>query len=322
MKPWHADIERHIAIWSQRLGHLNWWPRFVYHFTDVRNAASVLQSGNFHSRAEATRLGLMQVDNASSEIIGQTRSERLEFVRLYFRPRTPTQFRNEGIRPRGQQELDAHCPVPVYFCFDAQTILSNDDTQFSDGNMASARVSYSGERDFFLNIPFERVFHEGAIRQGDDKTEIIFRRNAEVLVPSRLPLEPGLKYVVCRSAAERQTLLQLLPASLRQRWIPLVRVIEQGLFYRQWTYVEQVVTLDDAIVFRFNPDSRTPGPFAVVFSYREKGEGPERTWRGRSDDIRSDLTIQVPAATEGVVTLYLDDSLAFAGTVNFDKLPI
>ena len=139
MKAWHADIERHIAIWTQCLGHLSWWPQFVYHFTDVRNAASILQSGSLYSRAEVMRLGLMQVDNASSEVVSQTRSERLKFARLYFRPRTPTQFRNEGIRPRGQQEMDAHCPVPVYFCFDALTTLAADDTLFSDGNMASAQ---------------------------------------------------------------------------------------------------------------------------------------------------------------------------------------
>lgn len=56
MKPWHEDIASHIAIWSQRLGNLNWWPRFVYHFTDVRNAARILQEGNLYSRAEAIRL--------------------------------------------------------------------------------------------------------------------------------------------------------------------------------------------------------------------------------------------------------------------------
>ena len=134
-------------------------------------------------------------------------------------------------------------------------------------------------------------------------------------------MEPGLKYVVCRSAAERQTLLQLLPARFRQRWAPLVRVTEQGLFYRRWTYIEQVVTVDDAVVFRFNPDSQTPGPFEVSFSYRERGQGPERSWRGRQDDLRNGLEIQVPAAIEGIVTLYLDDSLAFAGAVTFDELP-
>jgi len=320
MKPWHSDIERHIAIWSQRLGHLSWWPRWVYHFTDVRNAAGILQSGALYSRAEALRRGLMQVDNASNEVISQTRLERQEFVRLYFRPRTPTQYRNEGIRPRGQRELDAHCPVPVYLCFDAQMILSADDTQFSDGNMASARVAYSGERDFFLSIPFAQVFHEGAIRQTDDKAEIIFRRNAEVLVPNRLSLEPTLKYIACRTAAERQTLLQLLPVQSRLRWSPLIRVAEQGLFYRYWTYIEQVVTMDDRVIFRFNPDSRTPGPFEISFSYRERGEGSERLLRSHADDLRNDLKIRVPGVTEGTVTLYLDDALTFAGTVTFNDL--
>ncbi len=124
MKPWYADVERHIAMWSARPGHPTWWPRFVYHFTDVRNAAAILQNDCLYSRAEASRLGLMQVDNASAEIIGQTRPEHLEFVRLYFRPRTPTQYRNEGIRPGGRRELSAHCPVPVYFCFDALGVLS------------------------------------------------------------------------------------------------------------------------------------------------------------------------------------------------------
>lgn len=62
MKPWKADIERHIAMWSAKLGHLDWWPRYVYHFTDIQNAASVIQSGYLYSRAEAERRGLMKVD--------------------------------------------------------------------------------------------------------------------------------------------------------------------------------------------------------------------------------------------------------------------
>ena len=37
------------------------------------------------------------------------------------------------------------------------------------------------------------------------------------LVPDSLPLDPALKFIACRSAAERQTLLHLLPADLRRR---------------------------------------------------------------------------------------------------------
>jgi len=100
----------------------------------------------------------------------------------------------------------------------------------------------------------------------------------------------------------------------------LIRVAEQGLFYRYWTYIEQVVTMDDRVIFRFNPDSRTPGPFEISFSYRERGEGSERLLRSHADDLRNDLKIRVPGVTEGTVTLYLDDALTFAGTVTFNDL--
>jgi hypothetical protein len=72
----------------------------------------------------------------------------------------------------------------------------------------------------------------------------VFRRNAEVLVPGSLPLDPALKFIACRSAAERQTLLHLLPPNLRRQWAPRIRLGEQGLFERKWTYVEEVITVD------------------------------------------------------------------------------
>ncbi len=233
MKPWADEIQQHIKIWETRLGSLNWWPRYVYHFTDVHNAASILQSGYLFSRAEAERRGLMRVDNASPEIIQQTRPAHLKYARLYFRPRTPTQYRNEGIRPLGQRELGgAHCPIPVYFCFEAWAVLAQDNTEFSNGNMGSPRASHSGERDFFLSIPFHLVFHHRWFKP-EERDDIIFRRNAEVLVPDRLPLDPTLKFIVCRSTAERHTLLTLLPADLRRQWAPRIRLGEGGLFERR-----------------------------------------------------------------------------------------
>ncbi len=92
MKAWTADIECHIQSWSERLGSLNWWPKYVYHFTDVNNAVRIIRSGSLYSRSECLRLNLMAVDNANVEVIQQTQREHLDFVRLYFRPRTPTQF--------------------------------------------------------------------------------------------------------------------------------------------------------------------------------------------------------------------------------------
>jgi hypothetical protein len=280
VKPWVDEIQRHIETWTTRLGLLGWWPRHVYHFTDVHNAVSIVQSECLYSRSEAVQRCLMKVDNASPEIIERTQPEHLKYVRLYFRPRTPTQFRNEGIRPIDQRKLGgAHCPIPVYFCFDALTVLAQDNTEFSNGNMGSTWAAHSSERDFFLSIPFHLVFHNRGFTP-DRRDEIVFHRNAEVLVPNCLPLSPALKFIACRSAAERQTLLYLLPADLRRQWASRIRLGERGLFERKWTYVEEVVTVDDKVIFRFNPNTQTPGPFQVLFSYREASEGPERIWQG------------------------------------------
>jgi hypothetical protein len=321
MKSWTTDIEQHIKTWSARLGNLGWWPRYVYHFTDVNNAASIIQNGHLYSRTKAQQQGLMLVDNASPAVIQQTRKDYWEYVRLYFRPRTPTQYDNEGIRPVNQRKLSAHCPVPVFFCFDALTVLTLDSTEFSDGNMGSSRASHDSTRDFFLSIPFHLVFHNRWFSP-EERDEIIFRRNAEVLVPNNLPLAPTLKLIACRSAAERQTLLHLLSADQRRRWAPRIRLGEQGLFERKWTYVEEVITVNnDSVIFRFNPNTQTPGPFRISFAYSERGEGFKRTWQAEQQIAKGSLRIRVPGAVWGEATLHLDDALAFADTLIFEEIP-
>jgi hypothetical protein len=321
VKPWADNIREHIQTWSDRLGTLSWWPRYVYHFTDINNAVRIIQSRHLYCRTEAQRQNLMEVDNASPTVIHQTEPEHLNYVRLYFRPRTPTQYRNEGIRPIHQRQLDgAHCPIPIYFCFDSFTVLSLDETRFSNGNMGSPRAIHSDERKFFFNIPFHHVFHDGWFPP-EERDEIIFRRNAEVLVPGRLALEPALKFIACRSVAERQTLLHLLPIGLASRWAPRIRLGELGLFYRRWTHLEEVVTVDDRVTFRFNPNTQTPGPFQVRFSYQEEGAETIRSWAGQKDQLNSALSFQLTEARWGTATLYLDDSLAFAGLLLFEEIP-
>jgi len=321
MKLWKEEIRHHIEEWSGQLGDRHWWPHYLYHFTDVCNAASIIKTGYLYSRAEAQRLQLMQVDSASPEVISGTRAEHLEYVRLYFRPRTPTQFDNEGIRPLGKRKLGgAHCPIPIYLCFDALTVLADDETQFSDGNMGSGRATHSGERDFFLEIPFRLVFHHGPFGQ-DLRDEVVFRRHAEVLVPHSLPLNARLRFIAARSAAERQTLLHLLPPRVRDTWAPRIRLGEQALFERRWTYVEGVTVVDDCVVFAFNPNTTTPGPFEVSFAYAEGGTAAPREFHGVRDNLSNRLRVSVPGAAWGAAQLRLDDALAFAGTLIFEEEP-
>jgi hypothetical protein len=321
MKPWNEELKQHISQWSAMLGQRSWWPKFAYHFTDVRNAAEVIRAGALYSRAEATRLGLMQVDNASPVVIGHTAASTQRFVRLYFRPRTPTQYRNEGIRPVARRSLHAHCAVPVFFCFDAFKILARDDSLFSNGNMASPDAQFGDSLELFRQIPFGKVFHYGPYDTSQSR-DIVFHRNAEILVPEKLDLAQSLGFVACRSIAERETLLNLLPADYQTIWNPIVRYGIDGLFERRWSYVEQVNTVNsDELHLTLNPNSETYGPFAVRLDYEDSVTKVKLKWSGQVADVRKKLSFRLKNASEGIVTVHLDDALAFRGRVTFEAIP-
>ena len=76
----------------------SWWPKFAYHYTDVTNAVSILSSGKLYSRVKAGAKGVMENDNASRQVIDMTETRATSYVRFYFRPLTPTQYHNEGVR--------------------------------------------------------------------------------------------------------------------------------------------------------------------------------------------------------------------------------
>ena len=323
MKDWRGDLECHVSEWSQKLGSLGWWAKHIFHSTDVQNAANILKSGCIYSRIKAKAQKLMKVDVASPEIISHTRSQYHDYVRLYFRPATPTEFRREGIRPIGQRELNAHCPIPVYFIFNIFDIVLLDATEYSNGNMASSKAEHGSTKSFFFQIPFDLVYHDGPIPPEDDrKEEIIFTRCAEVLVPESLPLEPGLRAIMCRSGAERQTLLNLIDTDSRKMWENKIHLDQHGrIFKRKWTFVEDVVVVDDRVNFLLNPNTITPGPFKVRFIYKEKSSKQPLIREGRFESLRSRLSVDVANASRGIATLYLDDSLAYCAQITFEVIP-
>ena len=84
----------------------------------------------------------------------------------------------------------------------------------------------------------------------------------------------GLRSIVCRSDAEYKTLLHLLPPEIHSLWVSKIGVLSGlQLFNRKWTFVEQVDMSTEKIVFRFNPDSYTPGPFDARVEIEETASG-------------------------------------------------
>ena len=204
----------------------------------------------------------MSSDNASQAVIQHTGVRWKDSVRLYFRPRTPTQINNEGIRPAREKSLDSHCPVPVFLLFDSLDVLTRQSTLFSDRSLAKHGVRVGGSAAEFLKLPFQKIYHNTWF-EPDERDEIVACRHAEVIVPRHLDLD-ALKYVWCRSQAEKTTLLHLLRPGVRAMWADRIyQGNKYDLFFNSWTFVERADLSSSDMVFFFNPSTKTPGPFLL-----------------------------------------------------------
>ena len=140
----------HSAEFVNRLKRKRGKP-FIYHFTHLFNAIDVIKSRKILSRDKALELGLLKFDSAGSVISRNTVAHK--YARFYFRPCTPTQYYNEALGADSKLLLNnsnkkyrsaynlglPKCPVPVFFRFDLEEVLSvmGEKCSYSDRNMQS-----------------------------------------------------------------------------------------------------------------------------------------------------------------------------------------
>lgn len=123
---------------------------YVYHFTHMFNAIEVIRTKKILSRNRAQELGLLKYDAAGSVVNRSAKAH--PFARFYYRTGTQTQFYNECLGKDATMDyynraLDnglPMCPMPVFFKFDLQEVLSKRSSlcYYSTGNMQTgwARV--------------------------------------------------------------------------------------------------------------------------------------------------------------------------------------
>ena len=171
-------------------------------------------------------------DAAAPSVIENSPDWLKKYVRLYFRPRTPTEFRSEGIRPEHQLTMGAHRPVPIVLVFQSLPILTAIGTEFTNGNAAVQGAGRGDTAVFLKTIPFLRVYQEGALKESE-KRQIVFHRCAEVLVPDNLSLA-NLKAILCRSQAEYESLLNWLSPATRAKYRKIIGVSAK-VHFKHWT---------------------------------------------------------------------------------------
>ncbi len=221
-----------------------------------------------YSRNLAVEKKLLKFDIAGQDVIDSTPDWVKDFARFYFRPQTPTQWNNEGIRPKNQLSLKAQCPVPVYLLFDAIEVLSLEQTQFSKGNLAKCPPETFNDIHELKTFPFDLIYHVGGFPLSD-RDKITYCRNAEVIVPTKLSVK-YLRIIYCRSEAEKDTLMNLINNDIWNKWRDFIKVDIKGhLFRKRWTFIDKTQLANSYIILSFSPDSQTPGPFNVRFKLHD-----------------------------------------------------
>lgn len=228
-----------------------WWPKFAYHYTDVTNAVSILNSGFLYSRVNAESMKLMQNNNASRQVIDMTQTAAVANVRFYFRPLTPTQYYNEGFKHadlRYDHDNDANVPVPVFFLFDLEKLLKMHDTRFSE----VAQSGYGGEllsgEEEFEKLDFSKIYSTGPLIEADTKKY----RHAELLYPHAFDIDKDncLQAILCRNSIEKTTLLNLLKEKNPKQYFKyksIVKICRENMFESNGLYVTECKYHDNKI---------------------------------------------------------------------------
>lgn len=289
------------------------WPLFLFRVDDVVATSSILERACLYSRNRAAELGVLGHDAAAPGIIQNSPEWIKDYVRLYFRPRTPTEFRSEGFRIPADQEMGAHRPMPILMVFSSVPILTADGTRYTEGNAATYGTPHGDDLAFLRGIPFDKVYHDSYF-SASERASIVYRRCAEVLVPMELDLT-HLKRLVCRSNAEHETLLNLLSEQARSTYAAQIGVAANA-HHKRWTFVESADLSNERVVIRFSPTTKSPGPFSARATFTNAADVQIGHWENTQYLANGNLifnlgTIGNPHSY--TVSLTLDGKIAYRG---------
>ena len=210
-------------------------------------------------------------------------------------------------------------------------IITLGDTRFSNRNLASGMTSIFTSADQFTQLPFKDIYHNHSLHSYSDENKqyITTTKQAEVIYPKRISLD-HLKFIYCRSQAEYETLRNLLPPDVWERWHDKIEVNERGkLFSKEWLHIKTVTLTKESADIHFHlPKKREYyGPFKISCHMQDTSTG-ESHWLKREyadivaelDDAKFwDFSDKFDKINNYVVEVFIDDNLAY--TRRSDDIP-
>ncbi|WP_209598557.1 DarT ssDNA thymidine ADP-ribosyltransferase family protein [Ruegeria sp. HKCCSP351] len=255
---YHAHLEEWLGRFSN---YKKKWPKHLFHHANIGAAIDILKSGQLLSRDDAIAGEVLRQDIAPADIV-QNRDVAHQFARLYFRPRTPTQFHIEGIRKPADYYMGRHGGLLVMLAFSSEKILTMEGTRFSTCNMQSPLSQVFDGDDGFEQLDFEGIFHDEANPSDDQKK----KRCAEVLAQSPLDVATALSAIIVRTDADVATMKFLLTREGLHHFVPKIRKSQgTGVFFHKHTAVQYVDSAPGRINFKLM-ESRSSGDIHTQMS--------------------------------------------------------
>jgi len=317
-----AEIQQFFSTydwqWTSRDAR-KWWPKLCFHYTDLPNVPKILKEGYLYSRNYLESHNAKWRDVASHQVLEKTSEDTKNSVRFYFRPRTPTQYRIEGIKSKtsiAQSTFPQHCPIPIFLLFDIVDILSRVNSQFSEGNLASEWSNTFNNPADLYNLPWRLIYHTGSF--DPRQREITRHRCAEIVIPQKIDLN-GLKYIFCRSEAEKETLLHLLKENpkISDKYSGIISSSgKYELFEKRHTFVESVNLNRDNVVIQFSPDTQSPGPFELKVNLIFSAFSKQLIKSINLSEFDFSIKVNIPEKWKGSYTIkvLLDDYLVYSNS--------
>jgi len=180
---------------------------YVYHFTHLENMSSILEDGVLKSRSKA-----VFKDSASHGAIGHTIEEKKDYVRFYFRPKTPTQYYNENFgREDSLEKLGSEpiCPIPIFLKIPIDEILVHPTIEWevSLGNMAKTTTQYGNTSELMKQFDFNGVYLE---KDNGFQGRCFASSQQEFLIKNQLPLNSLNFEIICQDKSSLDSLIAML----------------------------------------------------------------------------------------------------------------
>ena len=305
-------LQSHVDEWMLKFSNYKKkWPKNLFRHEPIQNVIAILKSGVLMSRNDASACGALDNDIAPADII-QNSDKAHANVRLYFRPRTPTQFHIEGIRKPADYYMGRHAGFLVMLVFNSEDILTMESTRFSCGNMQSPHSQVLDGDLGFGTLDFAGIYHDEAYPTDDEKR----KRCAEVLAESPLNLEHTLKFIVVRTDADVATLKFLFVREGLVHLVPKIRKSHStGVFFQRYTAVEFVDVAPGRIRFKLKGTYSTGDIKTELIIFDDSNNLSYTLYSGDLSPYKNYYTEhQVPAGTYRIVFklegCYAHESLA------------